>query len=72
LIIDPRDSNKIRKLVQKKYGIVGDREIAEWLADTYMYYVRDIYVPKGNLLQKAFAKIKQWAITFKSIFTGQH
>jgi hypothetical protein len=37
-----------------------------------MYYVREIYVPKGTLLQKAFAKIKQWAITFKSMFTGQY
>jgi hypothetical protein len=37
-----------------------------------MQYVRKIYVPKGNLLQKAFAKIKQWGITFKHMFTGEY
>jgi len=72
LIIDPRESDKIRNIVRKKYGITDKREIAEWLADTYMYYVRDVYVPKGTLIQKAFAKIKQWVTTFKHIFTGEY
>lgn len=72
LIIDPRESDKIRNIVRKKYGITDEREIAEWLADTYMYYVRDVYVPKGTLLQKAFAKIRQWVTTFKRIFTGEY
>ena len=72
LIIDPKDSNRIRKIVRKKYGLTNRREIAEWLADAYMYYVRDIYVPKGTLLQKAFAKIRSWITTFKSIFTGEY
>ena len=72
LIMDPRESKKVRDVVRKKYGIIDERQIAEWLADAYMYYVKDIYVPKGTLLQKAFAKIKQWAITFKHMFTGQY
>ena len=70
LIIDPRDSNKIRRIVRNKYGIKGERQIAEWLADAYMQYVREIYVPKGNLIQKAFGKIKQWAITFRHMFNS--
>jgi len=72
LIIDPKESNRIRALVRKNYGVVGDREIAEWLADAYMHYVRKIYTPKGNLIQKAFDKIRQWAITFKNMFTGDY
>ena len=72
LIIDPKDSNRIRNIVRKKYGITDDRQIAEWLADTYMHYVRKIYIPNGNLLQKAFAKIRQWAITFERVFTGEY
>lgn len=72
LIMDPREANKVRKLVRKKYGITGDREVAEWLADTYMHYVRRTYTPNATLLQKAFNKIKQWAITFSRIFTGDY
>ena len=72
LIMDPKDSNKIRDIVRKKYGIVGEREIAEWMADTYMYYIRRIYTPSGSLLQKAFDKINQWAITFSHIFKGDY
>ena len=72
LIIDPKDSNKIRNIVRKRYGITDERQIAEWLADAYMHYVRKIYTPNGNLLQKAFAKIRQWAITFERVFTGEY
>lgn len=72
LIIDPRESNKIRNIVRKKYGITDEREIAEWLADAYMHYVRKIYTPKGNLLQRAFDKIRQWGITFWHMFTGEY
>jgi hypothetical protein len=72
LIMDPKDSNKIRDIVRKKYGIAGEREIAEWMADTYMYYIRRIYTPNGSLLQKAFNKINQWSITFSHIFRGDY
>lgn len=72
LIIDPKDSEKIRKAVRKKYGIVGERQVAEWLADAYMHYVRNIYTPNGNIIQNAFNKIKQWGITIAHIFTGEY
>lgn len=72
LIIDPRDADKIRRIVRKKHGKTDSREIAEWLADAYMRYVRRIYTPKANVLQKAFNKIKQWAITFAHMFTGEY
>lgn len=72
LIIDPHEANGIRNIVRKKYGITDEREIAEWLADAYMHYVRKIYTPKGNLIQKAFDKIRQWGITFWHIFTGEY
>ena len=72
LTIDPRESDKIRNIVRKKYGITDEQEIAEWLADAYMHYVRKIYTPKGNLLQKAFDKIKQWVTTFWNMFTGEY
>lgn len=72
LIIDPRDSERIRSIVRKKYGITDEREIAEWLADTYMTYINTIYTPKGNILQQAFDKIKQWGITFAHMFTGEY
>ena len=72
LIMDPRESSQIRKLVHKKYGITGEREVAEWLADAYMHYVRRVYTPKGNLLQRAFDKIEQWAITFYHIFKDDY
>lgn len=72
LIIDPRDARRIRALVRKKYGIRDEREIAEWLADTYTTYINTIYTPKGNILQQALNKIKQWGITFAHIFTGDY
>lgn len=72
LIIDPKTADKIRDIVREKYGITDYRAIAEWLADTYMQYVKEIYTPKGTLLQKAFNKIKQWAITFKHMFVGDY
>jgi hypothetical protein len=72
LIMDPKDSNKIRNLVRKKYKLTGDREVAEWLADAYMRYIKEIYTPKETLLQKALHKIKQWAITYAHIFTGEY
>ena len=72
LIIDPKESDKIRKIVRKKYGITDQREIAEWLADAYMQHVRSIYTPNANFLRKAFNKIKQWAITFSHIFTDDY
>lgn len=72
LIIDPKTADKIRDIVREKYGITDYRAIAEWLADTYMQYVKDVYTPKGTLLQKAFNKIKQWAITFKHMFIGDY
>lgn len=72
LIMDPNESNRVRRIVRKQYGITDERAIAEWLADAYMQYVRKIYVPKGNIIQKAFAKIRQWAITLGHIFTSDY
>jgi len=72
LIIDPKASNRVRAAVRKRYGIRGEREIAEWLADAYMHYVRNIYTPNGNIIQRAFGKIKQWAITFRHMFTCEY
>lgn len=72
LIIDPKTSNRVRAAVRKRHGIRGEREIAEWLADAYMHYVRNIYTPNGNIIQRAFGKIKQWAITFSHMFTCEY
>ena len=72
LIMDPSDSRRIRNFVRKKYNLSDEREIAEWLAEAYTRYVGNIYTPKSTLLQKAFNKIKQWGITFASMFTGDY